>query len=338
MSDAGKLPEFEPDALRDQGTSARVERVWQRLDSELSQSQRRSPSALWWAPAAVFIIFGSGVFVGARWSGENVPPATALAPEPQASPEPGSAVDFPAPAASQPQTTPRRDRLRATPPTTSAGRALASNVLPEPVPVLSAQPPVLVATPQEWQRLANIAEYAAAWRALEGSSGFEPALERASAEQAMLLHDMARFTGQRGRAIQALRHVVTQHPGDPYAPMAAYTLGNMLDNAGDQAGAAEAFAVYRRLAPKGDFVEDALTRQLEVALSQRDVDLARRLADKYANEFPNGRRLGEIRTRVAQLTGTAERPAVGEPDGARAEDKPSEEGPQEEPATREPAP
>ncbi len=338
MSDSSKLPEFESDVLRDHGTSTRVERVWQRLESDLSQSQRRAPSVLWWAPAAVFIIFGSGVFVGARWSGENVPPPTALAPEPQAQPEPGSAADFPAPAASQPQSTPRRDRLRAIAPAASSARAAATRALPEPTPDLSAQP-VLPAGPQEWQRLANIAEYAAAWRALEGSSGFEVALERASAEQAMLLHDMARFTGQRGRAVQALRHVVTQHPSDPYAPMAAYTLGNMLDNAGDQAGAAEAFAVYRRLAPKGDFVEDALTRQLEVALAQRDVELARRLADQYANEFPNGRRLGEIRTRVAQLTGTAERPAAGEPDGARgATDKPSEEAPQEEPATRDPAP
>ncbi|HMJ12779.1 MAG TPA: hypothetical protein VK524_15260 [Polyangiaceae bacterium] len=338
MNDSSKLPEFEPDALRDHGTPARVERVWQRLESELSQSQRRTPSALWWAPAAVFIIFGAGVFVGTRWSEQSVPPATALLPEPPFSPEPGSAVEFPAPVASQPRAMPRRDRLRTPPPAASSGSALAAGSHPEPTEPLVLQP-TMPSGPLEWERLANIAEYAAAWRALEGSSGFETALQRATAEQAMLLHDMARFTGQRARAVQALRHVVTQHPGDPYAPMAAYTLGNMLDNAGDQAGAAEAFAVYRRLAPKGDFVEDALTRQLEVALAQRDVELSRRLADQYANEFPNGRRLGEIRTRVAQLTGNAAA-AAGEPDGARTapQDKPSEEAPQEEPGAHVPAP
>jgi TolA-binding protein len=339
MSEPTKLPDLEPESLRDHGSSAAIERIWQRLDGELGQGRHPSRTMMWWAPAAVIIVFGCGVFVGARWTEREEVAPTALAPEPQVRQEPGSATESPPPVPAQQRVAaPRSKRGVSSPLQAEAGRALAGRAAPQPSARTAAQPPV-AAVPMEWERLANVAEYAAAWRALQDAGGFEGVLSRATAEQAMLLHDIARFSGQRQRAIQALRHVVNEHPGDPYAPTAAYTLGNMLDNAGDQSGAAEAFEIYRRLAPKGDFVEDALTRQLDVAIQQRDAELARRLADQYANEFPNGRRLGEMRRRVAQLIGNGKAAGSPAPDAhAAPEDRPSEEAPEDEPGARGAAP
>lgn len=317
MSDPTKLPKFEASTLRDHGTQARIESIWQRLESEVSRDRPQPRNVLLWAPAAVVIVFGAGVFVGARWSKQDVTGASAaLPPAPQITAEPGGAAES---AVVRPKQHPALalQGKRSIPPAVATVTPSVGHLHPQLSPPLVAQPSSQ-AGPMEWERLANVAEYAAAFRALDEAGGFEAALSHATAEQAMLLHDIARFSGQRQRAIQALRHVVDEHPGDPYAPTAAYTLGNMLDNAGDAVGAAEAFGIYRRLAPKGDFVEDALTRQLDVAIQQRDVELARRLVDQYANEFPSGRRLGEMRKRVAQLAGS---------DGSRAapEDKPSEQ-------------
>ena len=75
----------------------------------------------------------------------------------------------------------------------------------------------------------------------------------------------------------------------------------MLEKAGDQAGAADAFAAYRALSPQGDFAEDALARQIRMAVSQQDAQLANRLAAQYDQSFPNGRRAQEIREQLAKL-------------------------------------
>jgi hypothetical protein len=73
----------------------------------------------------------------------------------------------------------------------------------------------------------------------------------------------------------------------------------MLDAAGDRKGANEAFAMYRRLSPKGEFAEDTLARQIDAAIERGDLPLARKLADQYATDFPSGRRLGEIKKQLA---------------------------------------
>jgi hypothetical protein len=110
----------------------------------------------------------------------------------------------------------------------------------------------------------------------------------------MSLVDIARASGERGQATSALRQVLA-HPEAPEAPLAAWTLGNLLDQAGDQPGAAQAFALYRRLSPTGDFAEDAAARQIDVALAEGNAELVTQLVEDYARDFPHGRRLGEFR-------------------------------------------
>ena len=117
----------------------------------------------------------------------------------------------------------------------------------------------------------------------------------------MSLADLARATGSRDQAVTALRRLLTVHPDAPEAPLAAWTLGNLLEQAGDRSGAAEAFALYRRLSPTGDFAEDAAARQFESALSEGNLELARQLVDQYAKDFPHGRRVAELREELAKV-------------------------------------
>jgi hypothetical protein len=95
---------------------------------------------------------------------------------------------------------------------------------------------------------------------------------------------------------------VLRHPQAPAAPLAAWTLGNLLDQAGDAAGAAQAFALYRRLSPTGDFAEDAAARQIDAALAQGNLELVSELVDDYAQNFPRGRRLADFRRAASALS------------------------------------
>lgn len=305
MSTNKHLPEVPSSALRDHGGEERLDRVWQRLEGELDSARPRSRQAWLWAPAALVIVFGSGVLVGARWF-RPAPVETPLSAEPAAvgdealrpgqapaSQEPGK-VDEPHQQKDKKPLAPPGVLLDPGDPVVPPGEQLA--------PPTASLPPVLAAP--EWQVLADRDEYAAAWRSVETQGGFDAVLGKAqSAAQLMSLVDVARANGQRAAAMKALRAVVDKHSGDPRAALAAYTLAVMLEKAGDRQGAAKAYAAYRTLSPKGDFAEDALVRQIDAAIAEGNVDHAKQLAEQYAKDFPTGRRLGEIRARVSKLAG-----------------------------------
>lgn len=313
------LPEVPASALRDHGTDDRLDRVWQRIEGDLGASRPR-PRQVWlWAPAAVVIIFGSGVMVGARWFRPQ-PVAMPLSAEPASVGDetyrPGQAPpSVELEKIDEPQ---QKEKKSASPPGLLLGAEQSTPVSGDVPPPTLVLPPIMAAP--EWQVLADRDDYAAAWQSVERQGGFDAVLGKASsAAQLMSLVDIARANGQRGAAIKALRSVVERHSGDPRAALAAYTLGDMLEKTGDRAGAAKAYAAYRTLSPKGDFAEDALARQVDAAIAQGEVELAKQLADQYAKDFPTGRRLGEIRARVSKLAGEdagtlAADAAVGEDD------------------------
>lgn len=323
------LPEISNESLRDHGTEERVDRIWRRLENDLSTAPARPRAALWWAPAAVLIVFGSGVVVGARWGREPAPiAATTVQAEPrETAEEPAAGPELPVPVVPEraEERELRKERRTAPPPIPAQTSETPSTPeLSPPLPAPTSAAPVS-ATP-DWYRLAQeLGDYKAARAAVERQGGFDAVLVQATADQLMALADIARATGSPGRAIQAWRRVIDHFPRDPNAPVAAYTLGQALEKAGDRAGAARAFEAYRSLSPKGDFAEDALARQVEVAIEQGNVELARQLADQYAKDFPNGRRLGEIRAQIAKLTGEPAAP------GASTAQTVEEEAPSEEP-------
>jgi hypothetical protein len=174
-----------------------------------------------------------------------------------------------------------------------------------------------------WQLAAQQGEYQMALGELDASGGFEAVAAQADADQLMYLADVARATGFRQRAVMAWRRVISQYVSDPQAPLAALSLGNMLEKAGDQAGAAEAFSVYRALSPQGDFAEDALVRQIRMAAAQQDAQLANQLAAQYYQSFPNGRRAQEIREQLGKLRGDPDPAAAVDAGSAEEEQAPS---------------
>ena len=71
--------------------------------------------------------------------------------------------------------------------------------------------------------------------------------------------DDARLAGDAERATRLLRELVRNHPRDSRAPMASFTLGRIyLNDLGDPARAATAFARARALRPHGPLSEAAL--------------------------------------------------------------------------------
>jgi hypothetical protein len=298
-----ELSELSPNALRDHSDDPRIERVWQRLDADLGSKRPRSRTSLWLAPAFGVALFAAGVMVGRHGD-----PAHMLAPQltaeplPQAESVPAAEAARPGERAPRPQPSARSERRRAMPPrttTTPRARSEGSDVELEttaatPYTVPASEPPA-------WQQKADVGDFAAARSALERSGGWEVALVSASPEQLMTLVDVARASSEREQAVRALRRLLDAFPGAPEASLAAWTLGNLLEQSGDRSGAAEAYSLYRRLSPAGDFAEDAAARQVDVALSQGNQELAAQLVDQYAKDFPNGRRLAEWREELRKL-------------------------------------
>jgi TolA-binding protein len=303
MSSRNSLPELPTGALRDHATEKRVDRIWRQLEGDLTVQSPRPRAVLWWAPAAAVIVFALGAVVGARYrSGDGTIVPTAVVAEPPSTFEPaGPAERREAVTARREQRDPPR-RIARDAPTPPPASAEVPELVAPPVP----QPPVAVfapAGPPEWQRLANNGSYEEANRAIDREGGFEAALSKASAEQLMSLYEIARFSLRTDRAGRALQRVLDRYPGDLNAPLAAFALGNLREKAGDKAGAAAAFEIYRRLSPTGEFADDALARQFELAIERGDLEDARQLADRYAKDFPNARRLGAIKAQLAELAG-----------------------------------
>jgi hypothetical protein len=339
MKRAG-FPEIPRAALKRHASPAQVERVWRRLKLEASAAERRRPAWSVWAPLAAAGVFGLGVLVG---SGLRAPaPEVAAVAEPRpVAPTPGAAP-VAEPSAPEPERhePPVQKRARVRRAVTTSGPSEASvETYSEPAsPVVNE---VSVAESAEWERLAEAGDFAAAKLALDREGGFERARARASAAQLLVLADIARASGNREQAAKALRRVLSSYVSAPEAPLAAWTLGNLLEQSGDRAGAADAYATYRRLSPTGDFAEDAAARQVDAAISQGNLELGRRAMEEYAANFPKGRRLVELRQRLAALevpvdgTAAADSALPGAPPGEADDDdstEPAAEAPAAPPA------
>jgi len=334
------FPEIPRAALKRHASPAQVERVLRRLKLDVATAPRARPAWYLWAPLAAAGVFGLGVAVG---SGLRAPsPEVAAVAEPSsAAPTPGAApvAEPPAPPPEH-RDAPAQKRSRARRASTTVGPSEPFvDLYSEPASPVTSD--VAAAEPAEWERLAEAGDFAAAKSSLDREGGFERARMRASASQLLVLADIARASGNREQAAKALKRVLSSYVSAPEAPLAAWTLGNLLEQAGDRSGAADAYATYRRLSPTGDFAEDAAARQVDAALSQGNLELGRRAMEEYAENFPKGRRLAELRKRLAALEapvdGVAPDPALpgaqpGDADDEEEAAEPAAEAPAAPPA------
>jgi hypothetical protein len=280
------------------------------------------------------IVFGAGVFVGARWLPSRADQPTALTAEPAAveraaGPEPLAV--FP-PQHEPSKTKPRRSAA----PLATTPIELVPEPAPEPAPITG---PALPPARPAWEGLAEQGEYRRALKALDQVGGFEAALASAGPDQLDRLAEVARGTGMHLRAIQALRLLLGRYPGHESAPEAALMLAGLLEKYGDPVEAAEAYATYQRLRPNGEFAEDALGRQVDLALERKDVEQGRKLVEQYAKQFPKGRRLRQFRQQLAKLTGQpAGRGGAAASPAPEPEENPYDEPGEESPAPARPAP
>ncbi len=331
------FPEIPQAALRSHAQPERVERVWRRLELDSARLRRRpwARAVYFWAPAAAAAIFGLGVMVGVRAAAPVMEPAAFAEPRPPL-PTPGAApvVERHAPAAERNDTpTPKHARPAPVPPLDEVAPEVYPEGYGEPVSMPAVESAPVTVAPAAWEGLAEAGDFRAAKDALDREGGFAVALGRASASQLMVLADIARGVGSREQAISALRRVLSAHVSAPEAPIAAWTLGNLLDQSGDGPGAADAYATYRRLSPTGDFAEDAAARQVDVAFSQGNLELATRAVDEYSRNFPKSKRLGGLRNRLAALAAPADASgATGtEPEEEEDSSEPGADAPAEPP-------
>ena len=115
-------------------------------------------------------------------------------------------------------------------------------------------------------------------------------------EELMRSADAARRAGRPAQAVPYLRRLLRDHPADARAPLAAFTLGRiLLAELGQPTEAADAFALSRRLAPRGPMASHALAREVEAAARGGDAARARRLAATYVADYPAGPHLEAVR-------------------------------------------
>ena len=102
--------------------------------------------------------------------------------------------------------------------------------------------------------------------------------------------DRARLAGRFEEGASLLERLVREHPGDPRAPLAAFSLGRvLLGELGRPADAARAFARARALAPDGPLADDALAREAEAWARAGDPERARaREAEHRARSRTDG--------------------------------------------------
>jgi hypothetical protein len=156
------------------------------------------------------------------------------------------------------------------------------------------------------QRLVPRRQVAAArWVTLAGERRFGeaygllrqvPMRDIADPDDLMLAADVARQAGRPERAVPFLERVVKEHAQEVSAQLAGFSLGKIyLDNLGEPALAAHAFAAVRAMAPGGGLAQDALAREVAAWSRAGEAPRARDGALEYVHLYPHGRRLAAVR-------------------------------------------
>ena len=125
--------------------------------------------------------------------------------------------------------------------------------------------------------------------------------QRRSAETLMQAADEARKAGDSATAIARLEQVLRDHPQDPRADVAAFTIGRIEMSRGRFRVAARYFARVRQSARRS-LAEHALAREAEAWRGAGEPGKARDRARTYLAKYPDGPRAEQVR-RIAEAAG-----------------------------------
>jgi transmembrane sensor len=104
--------------------------------------------------------------------------------------------------------------------------------------------------------------------------------------------EQARSEWRAGRidaAAKTYQTLLTSHPRDPRAGLAAFELGRLrMDRLGDMPGAVQALQQAVALAPGAELREDALARLVAASAAAHDRAVCARSRTRYLTEYPSG--------------------------------------------------
>jgi transmembrane sensor len=142
---------------------------------------------------------------------------------------------------------------------------------------------------RSWKDLARRGRHGEAFSAL-GTEGLRRESKHLGVNDLFALADVARLSGHPADAVVPLERILTDFANDARAPLAAFALGRLeLDSLGQAQAAATAFHKALVLGIPSGLREDVRARLVEAYARSGDSGAARRAADAYVDEFPNGR-------------------------------------------------
>jgi transmembrane sensor len=145
-----------------------------------------------------------------------------------------------------------------------------------------------------WRELARHGRNGEAFAAL-GAEGLRRESRKLGVTDLLALADVARLSGHPTEAVVPLGRILSEFPSDAQAPLAAFALGRLeLDSLGHAQAAVAAFRKALALGIPRSLREDVTARLVEAYARSGNAGEARRVADTYLSEFPNGRHVRAI--------------------------------------------
>lgn len=150
---------------------------------------------------------------------------------------------------------------------------------------------------------APVASASASWRVYAQTDVHKAyeALSRVGADTVstpddlLLAADVARRTGHPEAALGYLAQIVSHHPGDSRAAVAAFTAGRVCQQLGRSTEAARYFTRAWQMSPGGPLGQNALANAAETWSRSGNASEAKRLAGTYVELFPGGAELERMR-------------------------------------------
>jgi TolA-binding protein len=178
-----------------------------------------------------------------------------------------------------------------------AREASALAPLDAAAPVRTTKPRASLKAPEPVR--AGVRAAAKTWRDLAAEGKFHEALAAAladydaicahgSAADVVALGDAARYAGDQARAQKAYAAVRERFAGSAASANAAFELGRMAFQGGDDASAVSWFELYVRENGHGPLAREALGRLIEAHARRHDDASARRIAEQYLRAYPGG--------------------------------------------------